>query len=409
MPPRYLKSICVSTAFPAWVLGKHPTKKIIVASYAMPLAEKLSIDTKDIMSSHWYSETFPDVVLHSSVHGKRKFMTTVGGFRLATSIHGSLTGEGGDILIADDMQKPLDTMNKRYRDKTYNWLLNTFFSRLNDKKNGAIIIVMQRLHVDDIVGRLVGSNLTGKMLEKVNGWMVLNLASIAIQEEAFRNIGTVLNEKTDSMETIQSIKKQMGEYFFSAQYQQDPETCKYGFLRKSQICFVASDISDFVRNGIFLSIDSAFKNGKNNDDTAITLWCTNESAVILFEVISVKMEFLEIVEFVKSLMQKYHVLQVLIEDKGSGTSLIQTLRERYRSKIIPVKVTQPKEVRFLGILPYFELGHVMIADTVNQDAINQLTSFPNGKHDDVVDSTSQFIAWYFMQRKSYAEPMIREF
>lgn len=408
MPPRYLKSICVSTAFPAWVLGKNPTSKIIVASYAMPLAEKLSVDTKNIILSPWYKEAFPDVELHHAVCSKRKFMTTVGGFRLASSIHGSLTGEGGDILIADDPQKPLDTMNKKYRDKTYNWILNTFFSRLNSKKNGTIIIVMQRLHVDDIVGRLVGGHLTGKMLEQINGWTVLNLAAVAIREEEFRNIGVALNEKTENVDTIKEIEKQIGRYFFNAQYQQNPETSKRGFLRKSQICFFAGDMDFFIQNGVFISIDSAFKNGANNDDTAITLWCCSESDLILFGVISAKMEFMEAIECVKSLVAKYHVLQILIEDKGSGTSLIQVLREKYRSKVIPVKVTQPKEVRFAGILSYFEMGRVLIADNVSQDVINQLISFPNGKHDDIVDSVSQFIAWYFMQRKNYTEPVIRE-
>ena len=107
MPPRYLKSICISIAFPAWVLSRHPEKKIIVASYGLTIAGKLSSDTKKIMASSWYKTMFPNTIIERGKNQKNRFETTKGGFRLAVSSGGSLTGEGADFLIVDDPHKPI--------------------------------------------------------------------------------------------------------------------------------------------------------------------------------------------------------------------------------------------------------------------------------------------------------------
>jgi predicted phage terminase large subunit-like protein len=408
MPPRYLKSVCISVAFPAWVLGSDASKKIIVASYAMPLAEKLSVDTKNIMQEPWFQEQFPKTKISTQVHNKRKFMTDKNGFRLGASVNGSLTGEGGDILIADDPQKPLDCMNKKYREKTYNWLLNTFFSRLNNKKHGAIVIVMQRLHKEDLVGKLTDNKLTGKMFEKVNGWNVLNLSAVAEKTEEFRNMGEVLNEKTENIDVVRSIEKQIGEHFFQSQYQQKPKSSK-GFIKKSQMFFCDEDISQYVKNGVFVSVDCAFKTGENNDFTAITLWVAKKSTVVLFDVILAKMELIEIQKKIEELMKKYSVLQIIIEDKASGISLIQALKRKYFSKIVAIKVTNAKDIRFCSALPYLESGQVIFTKSTNQAVITQITEFPNVKHDDAVDSISQFVNWYFIYRKEYTPPHIRAF
>ena len=141
MPPRSLKSVCISVAFPAWLLGKKPNSRIIVASYSEKLSLKHSTDCRLIVSSKWFQELFPEFQLNQSQNEKYKFATTQNGYRFATSVGGSLTGEGGDILIVDDPHNPQQVMSEKYRLKTLEWFSNTFVSRLNDKKNGIIIIV----------------------------------------------------------------------------------------------------------------------------------------------------------------------------------------------------------------------------------------------------------------------------
>src|SRR5829696_9154382 len=174
VPPRSLKSICASVAFPAFVLGHDPTRRIIGVSYAEGLARKHANDCRAVMRAPLYRRVFPDTRISPSKDTEAEVMTTKRGSRLATSVGGVLTGRGGNLLIVDDPIKPIDAMSDVARKKANDWLENTLFTRLNDKIKGAIVVVMQRLHEDDPVGVLLGKG----------GWTHLNLPAIApIYEE----------------------------------------------------------------------------------------------------------------------------------------------------------------------------------------------------------------------------------
>src|SRR5262249_27818952 len=155
IPPRNLKSICSSVALPAYLLGHNPTKKIICVSYSDDLAAKFSNDCRAVMRSSWYQRTFPRTRIDKAKDTEAEFRTTERGYRLATSVGGTLTGRGGDIIIIDDPIKPQDAQSKPVRDKTIQWYENTLLSRLDDKVHGAIVLVMQRLHLDDLAGHLL--------------------------------------------------------------------------------------------------------------------------------------------------------------------------------------------------------------------------------------------------------------
>jgi len=172
MPPRSLKSIFCSVAFVAFVLGHEPTKRLIVASYGAELAAKLGNDCRIIMQSKWYRRLFPGTIIFKNTEAE--VTTTRHGERLATSVGGAPTGRGGDILIIDDPLKPQDALSDSKRESVNEWFYNTFLSRLDDIRIGAIILVMQRLHIDD---------LTGKLLRGSKEWTVLNLAAIAEEDE----------------------------------------------------------------------------------------------------------------------------------------------------------------------------------------------------------------------------------
>ncbi|MGX6960722.1 MAG: hypothetical protein ACIPMY_05910 [Rickettsia endosymbiont of Pentastiridius leporinus] len=155
IPPRSLKSICVSVAWTAFLLGIDPTKRIMVASYSQILSIKHSLDCRFILNSDWYKELFPNTILSKTHNQKSKFLTTANGFRFATSIGGSVTGEGGDVLIIDDPHNPTQIHSYKLRRKAIDWFEQTFVSRLNNRNKGAIILVMQRLHSDDLAGYLL--------------------------------------------------------------------------------------------------------------------------------------------------------------------------------------------------------------------------------------------------------------
>jgi len=171
LPPRHLKSHCVSVAFIAWLLGHDPTKHVICASYGQDLAEDLAAACRRLMRSSFYRTLFGNIL--GARQAVNDFETVHGGRRLATSVGGVLTGRGADIIVLDDPQKADEALSETSRKATQTWFDNTLRSRLNDKANGVIIIVMQRLHQDDLIGHV---------LEQEH-WDILSLPAIAEVDE----------------------------------------------------------------------------------------------------------------------------------------------------------------------------------------------------------------------------------
>ena len=154
LPPRHLKSLMASIAFPAWCLGHDPSAQILCVSYAQDLADKLARDCRGIMMSPWYRRIFP-TRLAPHRQAVQEFITTRQGYRLATSTGGVLTGRGADIILIDDPLKPDEALSDAQRQSANEWYDHTLYSRLNDKRHGAIVIIMQRLHEDDLVGHVL--------------------------------------------------------------------------------------------------------------------------------------------------------------------------------------------------------------------------------------------------------------
>src|SRR5881392_3591967 len=155
LPPRHLKSLLASIAFPAWCLGHDPSAQILCVSYAQDLADKLARDCRSIMMSLWYRRMFP-TRLAPHRQAVQEFITTRQGYRLATSTGGVLTGRGADLILIDDPLKPEEALSEARRRATNDWYANTLYSRLNDKRRGGIVIIMQRLYEDDLVGHVLG-------------------------------------------------------------------------------------------------------------------------------------------------------------------------------------------------------------------------------------------------------------
>ena len=222
VPPRHLKSIIFSVALPAFLLGLDPTKRIICVSYSADLAVKHANDFRTVMNAAWYRRAFPQTRVSRAKDTQGETMTTARGYRLATSLNGTLTGRGADLIVLDDPQKPDEALSEAYRNTAGQWFDTTLLSRLDSKSEGAVVIVMQRLHEDDLVGRL---------LEK-GGWEHLKIAAIAEQDEEIpircrrrvykRKVGAVIDPRRESLDDLAGLRQSMGELFFSAQYQQEP-------------------------------------------------------------------------------------------------------------------------------------------------------------------------------------------
>jgi hypothetical protein len=274
MPPRTLKSLATSVAFPAWLLGQDPAMEIICASYGQDPADKHVLDCRKLMTSAFYRGLFPGTFLSHDKQSVNDFVTTAHGFRLSVSVGGPLTGRGADIIILDDVMKPEDALSEARRKSGNEWYRTTLLSRLNNKKDGVIIIVMQRLHEDDLVGNV---------LESGEDWEVLSLPAIAKKDEVYaiesplgnytyrRNAGEALHPERDSVETYQKIREEVGNYVFQSQYQQDPTAPEEGMINREWIKSYeqAPPLNNMM---IIQSWDTASNCGELNDYSVCTTW-----------------------------------------------------------------------------------------------------------------------------------------
>lgn len=235
LPPRHLKSHCVSVAFVAWLLGHDPAKHVICASYGQDLADEFASACQQLMQSSFYRALFGDVL--GGRQSVNDFETVSGGRRLATSVGGVLTGRGADIIILDDPHKADEALSEVSRNATHRWFENTLLSRLNDKAQGAIIIVMQRLHLEDLVGHVLESG----------PWDVLRLPAIAEDDERHliegplgrrffrRQRGDALHPERESAASLAEIRRGVSVLCFASQYQQNPTSQEQIRAREAEL------------------------------------------------------------------------------------------------------------------------------------------------------------------------------
>lgn len=395
LPPRSLKSISVSVAWPAWLLARNPATRIIAASYSSILSVKHSLDCRRLIQSPWYQQLFPQVQLTKDQNEKRKFSTLQNGFRFATSVGGTLTGEGGDILIVDDPHNPCTVSSEKYRRKVINWFSNTFSSRLNDKKHGAIVVVMQRLHENDLTGHLLQVN--------PQMWEILRLPAVFTTDLTYHcdsfsrtvHAGEFLHPDREGQEEIERARQELGSFCFAAQYQQQPVTQESSMLNPQWFCrFELADLPPDPDLKV-LSFDTAIKSGPHNDPTVCTVWWVKRDACYLIDLHRQWLEYPELKKHTLALVDQYQPDAILIEDKASGQSLLQDLRQEAHLPLIPIKVKYDKVIRFARSTAFIEAGHVFLPREAPwlADFEQELYSFPYAPHDDQVDSLTQFLLW----------------
>lgn len=225
MPPRMLKSECVSIAWPAWELGRDPRKKILCLHASRALGRDLDEACFELMSSPRYRALFPSTAIKSE---KDRLVTSFKGRRQFMPIMGRLTGLGSDIIIIDDPMSTTEARDASERQHLNEQFDDNILQRLNNKKNGGIVLVMQRLHEDD---------LTAHLLAKDEGWVHLNLPAIALQEEVWhlpygqtytRKKGEALHEARETREHLMGILKAIGGHPFAYQYLQGVYKPQFG-------------------------------------------------------------------------------------------------------------------------------------------------------------------------------------
>jgi predicted phage terminase large subunit-like protein len=389
MPPRSLKSVCISVAWPAWLLAQKPSARIMAASYSSVLSVKHSLDTKLVLESEWYKNIFPGTELSKKHNCKNKFLTTENGFRFATSVGGSATGEGGDYLIVDDPHNPTQINSTKLRNRAIEWFEQTFVTRLNDSKNGVIVLVMQRLHEEDLSSQLLSCG----------GWELLKIPMVAPKNIAY-NIGAknyyfkeggILNAKRDDFNFVSNIEKDMGARNYAAQFLQDPMPSNYSLLPEEDISFYEQAPEKF--DYFIQSWDTALKTTEKSDFSVGTCWGIADEKYYLVSMIRKKLAYPDLKNTIEKFAKRFSPKHILIEDKASGQSIIQDLQRLDYTNIKPIKPKLDKVTRFASVVDLFQMGKVLLPkeSSFNRSLLRELTVFPNSKNDDIVDSVSQFL------------------
>ena len=395
MPPRCLKSISGSVAFPAWLLGRDPSRRIVAVSYAEGLAEKHARDSLRVLEAPWYREVFPATRIARGRAARLDFETSRGGGRFSTTVGGTLTGRGGDIILIDDPHKPDEVGSEARRMAVHDWYASTLLSRLNDPRTGAIVLIQQRVHEDDLAGRLLAGG----------GWTHMNLPAIAEGPEVIdlgrrgvilRQAGDLLHPDRLSRAVLDEFRQQLGSYGFAAQYQQRPAPQGGGLVRWDWFRTYADPPVRRPGDRVVQSWDTAAKADQAHDYSVCTTWLVRGPRAWLIDLLRLKLEFPDLRRRVIAEAQLHQASQILIEDTGSGTSLIQDLYQRHRLNIVPMRPRDDKATRLLAVTPVIEGGRVAIPAKAPwlADLQHELVLFPNGKHDDQVDSLSQFLTWF---------------
>ncbi len=394
VPPRSLKSLIASIAFPAFVLGHDPTKKLICASYGQELADDLARDCRQVMQSAWYRSLFPGTVLAANRQAVHDFETTAGGYRLATSVGGVLTGFGGDIVVIDDPTKPEEAVSEVERAKANHWFQHTLSTRLNDKTTGAIVVVMQRLHEDDLVGHIL----------ELDDWEVVSFPAIAQEDKVHRvqtafgaythrrAAGEALHPERESLATLAGMRRRLGTEYFAAQYLQSPTPPGGGKIKAAW--FTRYDEPPATFDRMIQSWDTASKVKQMSDFSACTTWGVKGENYYLLNVLRRRFEYPELKAAVKAEAALYPYPTILIEDKGSGMGLIQDLR-RENVSVMAYEPKGDKVFRMEAQTALIENGRVHIPREAHwlEDFLHEMMMFPKSRYDDQIDSVSQALDW----------------
>ena len=397
MPPRHLKSHLASVAFPAWCLGRNPSLQVLCVSYAQDLADKLARDCRRIVMSDWYRRLFPTRLAprHQAV---AEFETTQQGSRLATSVGGVLTGRGADIIVIDDPLKPEEALSQAQRRSANEWFDHTLYSRLTDKEKGSIILIMHRLHEDDLVGHVLAQE----------DWEVVRFPAIAEADERYlidtlagprvftRACGEALHPARESLAMLEQIRRTIGEYNFAGQYQQAPAPLGGGLVKAAWFRHCAQDEMPGQFERVVQSWDTASKATELNDFSVCTSWGILGKDLYLLDVLRRRMEYPELKRAVREQYARFRPSVVLIEDKASGTQLIQELIAEGLYAVTRYQPQSDKVMRMHAQTAMIENGFVHLPDAAPWLAqyLHEITTFPNGRHDDQVDSTAQMLDWF---------------
>ena len=386
MPPRHGKSQMGSYLFPAYLMGKKPDSKLIVGSHTAELAQRFGRMIRNLVADERYKELFPDFLLSADSKAAGRWDTSHGGEAFFIGKGGAMTGRGGNVVILDDILDEQDALSNTAMENTWEWYQSGPRQRL--QPNGAIIVINTRWKTDDLSGRLL--KLQGAI--KSDKWEILEFPAILPS-------GGPLWPEYWKLEELEAVKHTIGLQKWNAQWQQTPTADEGAILKREWWQRWKPEEPPLVEY-IIQSYDTAYSKKETADYSVITTWgvfvpdIDSGPNIILLDVKKGRWDFPELKRIAREEYKTWNPDNVLIEAKATGITLQQELHRVG----IPVTMYSPggrragqdKVSRANSIAPILESGMVWAPETEWADElIEECAAFPNGDHDDMVDSTTQ--------------------
>jgi predicted phage terminase large subunit-like protein len=383
MPPRHGKSLLVSQLFPAWYLGRHPDRSVIIGSYGQDLSDDFGRRTRNLLADPLHEAIFPECRLMNDSASQRRFDLTAAGSYYAVGRGGSITGRGSHLQIWDDLIKDVEeARSETVRRSLHDWYQSVAYTRLTP--GGAVVIVSTRWHESDLAGWLLREH-------PEENWTVLSLPAIAEANDPLgRAEGEPLWESRFPLPILEQIKMAIGSAAWTSLYQQRPSAAEGQIFKREWWRFYDREPESFKRR--ILSVDTAFKTSQQNDYTAIQLWGEAATGFYLLLSLRERLEFPALKHKLISLDDQLHPDAIVIEDCASGQSLLQELRASTSLPLKPIVPDRDKVSRATAASALVEAGRVHLpqphmaawVDTF----LDEVSSFPNAAHDDMVDALS---------------------
>jgi len=389
MPPRHTKSEFASYLFPAWMIGKNPSMKIIQATHTTELAVGFGRKVKNLLDREEYREIFEDTELAVDSKASGRWDTSRGGMYYAVGVGSNLAGRGGDLIIIDDPHSEQTAMSNNGFDDAWDWYTGGPRQRL--QPNGAIVLVMTRWSDKDLTGQLMRSQAKENRADQ---WEVVELPAIMPS-------GKSCWPEYWPLVDLEAVKASIPVSKWNAQYQQNPTGDETSILKREWWNLWEKETVPALEY-VIQSYDTAFSKRETADYSAITTWGVffpNESGtpnLILLDSVKGRWDFPELKAKAYELYKFWDPETVIIEAKATGTPLTHELRNMG----IPVVNFTPsrgndKVSRVHSVAPLFESGMIWAPDeTWAEELIEECAAFPNGEYDDLVDSTTQALMRY---------------
>ena len=392
LPPRHGKSELSSRRLPAFILGKYPDANIIATSYSADLAKTFSRDVQNIMVGNPYHELFPDTMLadqFAKYSSKFRYIRTVGEFEVVghsgsyrcAGVGGGITGHGAHFIIVDDPIKNRQEADSMvYRDMTWSFFISTLMTRLEPfmGKEGRILILVQKLE----------------------GWKLVNFPAIKGKDKVEydeRAEGEALWEKRFPAAYLRKRREAIGLREYASLYDGTPHVSEGTIFKREWLNNRYTELPDNLQ--IVQSYDTAFKEKTSNDYSVCGTWglkrIGTQILMYLLHVWRERVSYPKLLRMSKDLAAARKPNLILVEDRASGQSLVQSLHDETDLPVIPVQVDISKTARAHSTTGKFEAGKVFLPESAEwlYDYLEEMYKFPSGAFDDQVDMTTLLINW----------------